>query len=207
MNADQQLILDANVTEFFQGLVEEAVSRQNVDVSEDAICYIVNLLSSFTDSEVLFEYTPDGWTIRPLALLYAEAMDAGQSETRNLTLKRLGDVALFISGLYSDSLARKVVDVDYYIAMGCNAYGYLSSSTRNNIRWRPLREVFDELSSKFPFFVDVLNGVSDQTNFRNDSDVMRLYEVWQRTGSRHAENKLRQQGIHPIRGADTSIRH
>jgi len=37
-------------------------------------------------------------------------------------MQRLGDTALFIAGVFADSLNRKLVDVDYYVAMGGTAY-------------------------------------------------------------------------------------
>lgn len=202
-----KLVVETNVTGFFQDLVNDAMENQRVEVSDETACYVVNLLASFAHSDTLFENTADGPMIRPLALLYGEALEATSRETRNYALKRLGDVALFISGLFSDSLNRKVVDVDYYITMGGNAYGSLSSESRQLARWYALRPIFDELGNKFAVLVDVLNEVGDQTNLRNDSDIMRLYEIWQRTGSRYAERQLGRLGIHPVEGTDLALKH
>ncbi len=202
-----QVIVESSIESFFQGLVHDAVDHQNLEASAETVCYLVNLLAGFTNSEVLFEHTPDGPMIRPLAQLYGDALEAPTTEQRNHALKRLGDVALFISGIFSDSLNRKVVDVDYYIAMGGNAYGHLSSTSRRHGRWQAFSDMFGELGAKFPLFVDVLNEVGDRTNLRNDSDILRLYEVWQRTGSRYAERQLHRLGITPVTGADTETRH
>ena len=207
MNRGDKLIVETNVTGFFQGLVSDAVENQQVDVSDETVCYVVNLLSSFAHSDTLFEHTSEGPMIRPLALLYGEALEAPSREVRNHALKRLGDVALFISGIFSDSLNRKVVDVDYYITMGGNAYGSLSSESRQLARWHAFSSIFNELGSKFAMLVDVLNEVGDQTNLRNDRDIMRLYEIWQRTGSRYAERQLGRLGIHPVGGSDTTLKH
>ena len=54
--------------------------------------------------------------------MYSDALEEESGEARNQILRRLGDVALFISGVFSRSLKRRVVDVDYYIAMGGGAY-------------------------------------------------------------------------------------
>ena len=45
---------------------------------------------------------------------------------RNRALQRLGDVSLFIAGFFAGSFARKLVDIDYHIAMGGRAYGSLA---------------------------------------------------------------------------------
>ncbi|MDE0097739.1 MAG: hypothetical protein OXN16_00795 [Gammaproteobacteria bacterium] len=206
-HAGSQLVVEASVADFFQGLVNEAVENQHLEASAESVCYLINLLSTFASSEALFEASPDGPTIQPLALLYGEAMEAPSIEKRNHALKRLGDVALFISGIFSDSLNRKVVDVDYYITMGGLAYGCLSSTSRQLARWHAFSEVFGELGTKFARFVDVLNEVGDQTGLRNDHDIMRLYEIWQRTGSRRARGQLQRLGIIPVTGSAVGLKH
>lgn len=206
-DADSQLVVESSVAEFFQGLVNDAVENQHLDASAESVCYLINLLSTFASSEALFESTPDGPMLQPLALLYGEAMEAPGIEMRNHALKRLGDVALFISGIFSDSLNRKVVDVDYYITMGGHAYGCLSSTSRQLARWQAYSGVFGELGNKFARFVDVLNEVGDQSGLRNDHDVLRLYEIWQRTGSRRAQGQLQRLGINPIAGSAVIHKH
>ena len=202
-----QLIVDTNVREFFQGLVTDAVANQHVETTDETVFYVVNLLVAFSDSRALFEQTPDGLQIKPLAFLYGEALEARNANERNYALKQLGDLALFISGIFTDSLNRKLVDVDYYIAMGGNAYGHLSDVTRDTGRWQVFNEIFDELAGKFPAFVDVLGEVSENTHLRNDSDIMRLYEVWMRTGSKRSERKLRRLGIEPLSGSVSQRHH
>jgi hypothetical protein len=202
-----RLIVDTNVREFFQGLVNDAVANQHVETTEETLYYVVNLLVAFSDSRVLYEQTADGLQIKPLAFLYGEALEASSDNERNHALRQLGDLALFISGIFTDSLNRKPVDVDYYIAMGGNAYGYLSDVTQNTSRWQAFSEIFDELGNKFPAFVDVLGEVSENTHLRSDTDIMRLYEVWARTGSKRSENKLRRLGIEPVHGSVSHRQH
>ncbi len=204
---NQALIVDTNVREFFQGLVSEAVVKQQVAATEETQYYVVNLLVSFADTRTLYESTPDGLMIKPLAGLYGEAINAPSGELRHQALRRLGDLALFVAGVFTDSLNRKPVDVDYYIAMGGNAYGYLSDTTRKAGRWQALSEVFGELADKFPLFVDVLGEVCEHAHFRNDRDIMRVYELWVRTGSPRAARQLRKLGIEPASGSVSRHQH
>lgn len=206
-NAGNHVIVESSIQDFFQGLVSDAVENQQLEASTESVCYLTNLLSVFANSEALFESTPDGPMIQPLALLYGEALEAPGLEARNHALRRLGDIALFISGIFSDSLNRKVVDVDYYIAMGGNAYGHLSATSRQHGRWQDYSDMFGELGAKFALFVDVLNEVGDQTGLRNDRDIMRLYEIWQRTGSGYARRQLQRLGINPVSGSSMEQRH
>jgi hypothetical protein len=107
-------------------------------------------------------------------------------------LRRVGDLSLFISGYFSDSLNRSHVDVDYYIALGERAYGSLARQGDDT-----LADVFDELAAKFSGFVDVLGEISERTALTSNTDLLRLYERWLRTKSRRSGDLLARQGIVP----------
>jgi len=204
---DEQLITETSLQEHFQTSVSDALENQKVEAGAETIHYVVNLLTSFSRAEKLFERTQDGVMIRPLALLYAEAIEGATVDERNRSLRRLGDVALFISGVFSQSLNRCVVDIDYYVSMGGSAYSYLSDTLRGTNRGRTLSGIYKELASKFVAFVDVLGEVSESASCNNDTDVLRQYEIWLRTGSSRAAGRLRAAGIQPSRTASSRLRH
>lgn len=204
---DDRLITSTSVRAFFQDSVTEAIHNQGVEATQDTVQYVVGLLTLFTRSEELYEQTADGPTVRPLALLYKDAVESRNNDDRNRSLRRLGDVALFISGVFTDSLNRRVVDVDYYISMGGSAYGHLSDVLRGSLHGRALGQVFEELSTKFTEFVDILGEVSERAHINNDSDIMRLYEVWMRTGSDRLARRLRALGIDPVPASTHRVRH
>lgn len=194
------LVTDITVREYFKESLQEALRHQHVDAAEDTVFYVVNLLAHYVKAERLFTHSQDGPVLQPLALLYAEASEAGTFEERNQALRRLGDVALLVAGMFSASLNRKVVDVDYYIAMGCSAYAYLSEVSRGSLRSRVFMGIFAELSRKFQSFVDALSEVGEKSDLASSKDIMRLYELWIRTGSRRAADRLRRLGIEPALG-------
>ena len=204
---DEQLITETSLQEYFQTSISDALENQKVEAEADTVHYVVNLLTSFSRAEKLFDRTQDGVMIRPLALLYAEAIEGATADERNRSLRRLGDIALFISGVFSQSLNRCVVDIDYYVSMGGSAYSYLSDTMRGTNRGRTLSKIYDELASKFVAFVDVLGEVSESANCSNDADVLRQYEIWLRTGSERAAGRLRAVGIHPSRSASSRVQH
>ena len=189
---EDQLITGMDVREYFQDTVTTAVANQKLSVNTETILYIVNMLTGFTRTENLYEKTDEGYVIRALALLYAETVDAGTITERNKSLQRLGDIALFISGLFSYSLNRSLVDVDYYAAMGGNAYSNLADSMRHSYQGQTISMVFAELSEKFLALVDVLAEINENSMQTSDSDVLRLYELWLKTGSKRAAKKLQQ---------------
>jgi hypothetical protein len=106
-------------------------------------------------------------------------------------------VSLFVAGFLSHGFARRLVDVDYHIAMGGRAYGTLADSCGQGTRGRALAAVFAELAAKFQRLVDALNDVSEMSWKQSDRDVLRLYEVWLKTGSPRAHGLLRQLGVEP----------
>jgi hypothetical protein len=111
------LITSMSIREYFHEALMSAMCNQQVDVEDETAAYVINLLAQCSRTTALFQSTPDGLDLKPLALIYADAVEAPTAERRNRALKQLGDVALFIAGLFADSLKRKLVDVDYYIAM------------------------------------------------------------------------------------------
>jgi len=196
--ASERLLPIRNLTEYFMNSVGAAMESNNVSVDEHTAHYIVNLLTLFSRSEALYEESREGPGIRPLALMLADAAQAPTDEQRQHVLQRLGDISLFVAGFFSDGLQHSPVDVDYYINMGGGAYRTLSIHVRGTIRGRVFAEVFSELGEKFHDIVDVLNEVRDTARPPSDEQILRLYEVWLRTGSTRAERLLGELGVQPV---------
>jgi hypothetical protein len=165
------------------------------------------MLTLFSRSEELYDDDGEVIGLKPLALMLADASDAPSLEARNFALQRIGDVALFISGFFADGLASRAVDLDYYIHMGGSAYGSLSEEGRSTFRGRAFAETYSELAAKFQVLVDVLNEMRARERKESDVDVLRTYAVWRKTGSRRAENLLRQHGVVPISGRSNRRKH
>lgn len=192
------LVVHKTVTEFFHHSINDALTHQKVHAQPETIFYVVNLLTNFCRSENLFSVTEDGVFIQPLALRYAEAVGAATALERTTALRQLGDTALLVAGFFSDSLNRKPVDIDYYMAMGGAAYRTLGGDDRPSARWNDFSLVFVELADKFAAFVNVLDEVSESTPFRSNRNLMRIYELWLKTGNQRFASRLRAKGIEPI---------
>jgi hypothetical protein len=179
---------DATPAEYFRELVESALDHQRVKVGHAISFYLVNLLCGYVRID---EGSPAPLDEEPLALRLARALESAGAEQR-AHLRRLGDVSLFVSGFFSDSLNRRVVDVDYYVSMGEYAYASLSRQESEAVA-----AVFAELSDRFQRLVDVLTEVSEHSALTSNGDLLRLYERWLRTGSRRTGQKLVERGIVP----------
>lgn len=187
-----------NLQDYFRMCVEDVVARQRVEIDPHASHYVVNMLTMFSRADELYEDDGEHYGLRPLALMLADAASAERAERRNALLRRIGDVALFVSGFFADGLARSAVDVDYYIRMGGNAYNSLSEEVRGTFRGRTFAPVYRELALKFAVLVDVLNEISDGPGDGSDCDLVRAYELWRKTGSRRAAALLRRHDIVPL---------
>jgi hypothetical protein len=187
------------VREHFHAALASAARNQALALREDTASYIVNLLTDFCAAATFQAMYDTGHQPRPLAFIYADALAAVSVQQRRRALQQLGDFALFIAGLFSDSLARKAVDIDYYIGMGESAYACLHESLEGDRRWRAASVLFAELEHKFTQFVDVLAEVGELSGLASNATLMRTYEIWQKTGSARALKRLRRNGVVPLR--------
>ena len=193
----------ANLREFFHDALQGALERQHVAVEDQTEHYVVNLLTLFARSEALYEKAPGcgaGTRMKPLVVMLTEALEAPSPTDRNRGLQRLGDVSLFVAGFFAQSFARKLIDIDYHIAMGGRAYGTLAESLART-RSRVLGQVFAELAEKFQPMVDALNEISETAYKHSDRDILRLYEIWVKTGSKRSFDILKRLGVDPTAAA------
>ena len=196
----------ANLREFFKDALQGALAKQHLAVEDQTEHYVVNLLTLFARSEALYESTPEGARLKPLAVMLAEALEARSAGDRNRNLQRLGDVSLFIAGFFAQSFARKLIDIDYHIAMGGRAYSALAHTLTRG-KGRVLGHVFAELSEKFQPMVDALHEVSETAYSHSDKDILRLYEIWLKTGSRRCYEILKRLGVDPTAAGGTTFAH
>jgi hypothetical protein len=203
----KQVLPVANLREFFKDSVHGALAKQHVAVEEQTEQYVVNLLTLFARSEALYETTAEGGArLKPLALMLSDALEAPTAGARHRALQRLGDVSLFIAGFFAQGFAAKLVDIDYHIGMGGRAYGVLAAATARGSS-RVLAGVFAELAQKFQPLVDALNEVSECSYRHSDRDILRLYELWLKTGSARCHGLLKRLGVDPTRAGGALLAH
>lgn len=183
----EALVRNESPVEYFRELVESAIQRQHLAARELTSFYLVNLLAGF----VHFDRSATAGEDEPLGVRFVKALQAAGVKQRD-ELRQVGDLSLFISGFFADSLTRSLVDIDYYMQLGEYAYGSLARHGDD-----AFGDVFDELSGKFAAFVDVLGEVSERTALTSNADLLRLYEKWLRTRSRRRGDLLVSRGIVP----------
>lgn len=192
----------AAARDFFRGELKSLMDKQQVSAQTESFEYLVDLMLRYMESDSFFVKSSDGkLEENVLADLYAEYLQ-GSSEKKKLVLQRLGDICLLVSGFFSDSLKRKIVDVDYYHGMGGSAYWMLSQ-----IHFSGVSALYKELSVKFKPFSGVLGELSERTGIQTNSDLLRLYERWLMTGNERLRGLLSEHGIATPVVVETKIKH
>ena len=195
-----------SLQEFFRDSVDAAMASNKVAVDDHTAHYVVNLLTVFVRSEALYDQMPPGPRLQPLALMLADAAEASGDE-RNMALRRMGDVALFVAGFMAGCMDRSPVGINYYVRMGGGAYHCLAVSLPSSTRGRAIAPVYAELSARFMDLVDVLSEVRHVAGSSRDKDILRLYELWLTTGSQRAARLLRLLGIEPSQQSGSAREH
>ncbi|MEK7790128.1 MAG: hypothetical protein AAB309_00695 [Deltaproteobacteria bacterium] len=195
MKKEQEICVFTQPVEFFRNLVTAAIGNQKVTLEADVEYYLVSLLSQYMQTAMMKK--SEG---APLAIRLHQALVAAPSEKVQI-LKEVGDFSLYISGFFSDSLNRKIVDIDYYMAMGGAAYLKLSHAfTHQN-----LQALYRDLFERFGTCVDILAEVSDITFSSTNKDLLRLYEKWLKTKSVRVAELLKKAGLFPLENIPTDF--
>lgn len=204
-NRDNNSVVILNPLAFFHGAVLRAVNELNVSASDSAQSYLVNLLAHFINFENLYPKNDNGKREETLVLQWVSALEADTDGERVERLRKIGDVSLYISGFFSSSIRKKMVDLDYYISMGGAAYFEVSQAEGGP---GSQADTFVELSEKFSTFVDVLNEVSEEhcAGMLDDKSLLEMYERWENTGSERLAKQLTRAGIVLQEPARTKIK-
>ena len=207
MTEQQGIVAAADTRAFFHERFSRILSRRKVRVDEHTEHYLVELLAACSRAEQLYDVDEQGRRHEvPVALLLARALEEPPAQ-RLRTFRRMGDRSLMVSGFFSDSLGRRLVDVDYYIAMGGRAYESAAGLTTAAPVARSFTQVFEELAERFASLVDCLMELSEEMRATRSQDMVRTYEKWLATGSERLARRLAAAGILPAKAPKAGWLH
>ena len=184
--ADLRMALLLDLKTYFHEMVSTAIAQRNLRTYPMVTKYLVDLLEFYAVSENFINN-------ETLAEMYLKAMQEESTALRTEKFKKLGDISLYVSGFFGDSLKRKVVDIDYYAEIGGQAYMLLSKEVKEDT----YAKVYGEFSKKFLDFVDVLTIISQKSLVQSNEDLLRLYDRYVSTGSELAKEQLVEKGLIP----------
>lgn len=184
------LVLDSN--SYFREMVDNAFAERKLKTYPQVKSYLVDVLKHYLVVENLYdEQDASGKkTRKTLAEMLLTANQAG-TKLRFEKLKNLGDSSLYISGFFSDSFQRKIIDVDYYVDIGRMAYDSLSSDVEEDTFAR----LYKEISNQFLSLVDVLSLISQKAKITDEENILRMMDVYAKTGSTLIEETLAEKGV------------
>ena len=182
-------ITETSLSIYFKRRLTAYAQRFEPPPHEDTCWYIGSLLERFGRSDHLFAYEEGRMDLRPLALLYGDAIEASTERERCLLLQQLGDMALFLGALFPERFTRRGIQQDYVVGMGGGAYDYLASTARSN------RHIFAELSNTFSRMLEMVANACSREQQLSTEEIVNLYRHWLETGDEITGNKLRALGI------------
>ncbi|MCY4265237.1 MAG: hypothetical protein OXE78_10310 [Gammaproteobacteria bacterium] len=189
VETEQVPITETSLSNYFCGRLKRQAERFNPPPHEDTCWYLGQLLDRFARSEDFFSYADGQLTVRPLALLYGDAMEASNDRHRCLILQHMGDMALFLGALFPEKWARRGIGQDYFVGMGGGAYDYLASNARSN------RHIFFELANTFTRMLEMVAEACSRHQQMSMEDLLNLFQRWQSTQNPVIANQLQSLGI------------
>ncbi len=182
-------ITETSLSLYFKQRLSHYAARLRPPPQEDTCWYIGSMLERFGRSDQLFAYDNGQFNLRPLALLYGDAMEARDEHQRCLILQQLGDNALFLGALFPERFTRRGIQQDYIAGMGGSAYDYLADNARRN------RHIFAELANMFSRLLELVARACYRETALSTQEVVALYQHWLSTGDEGAAQRLLSMGI------------
>lgn len=180
------MLIDTRPSEFFKERVRVALTNNNMTVDNDVEFYLVTLLCNFIQPALDLQGRLD----TPLALFLKEALESADSYEQQARFKVLGDLSLYVSGYFQESLNRKTIDINYYIAIGSSAYQKVAKLSAQNL--------YSKLAMSFPQLIEVVSEVSMIPGQDKPLDILATYDRWTRSQSQRLLKVLQELGIDPI---------
>lgn len=185
---------------FFQEKIREAATASKLELTENIEYYLVNLLCDFISPSTNPNSNESNPMATPLALLLKEALEANPTE-KIKKYKTLGDISLYYAGYFGDYVKKSPVNINYYVAIGSQAYSSAATIIGKSYAEAHFSEVYSTLSEKFRILVQILSLVSlDQKNSHSkEENLISLYKNWIETDCHQSKEKLQAEGIEPIK--------
>jgi hypothetical protein len=176
----------ASSREYFREVLNDALRKTSVRLTETAQVYLVNLLCEFVRSENVYAGTDPGE--RPVLVdLLQRAVEADPAEAVRI-YKHMGDQSLYFTGFFTEA----VDNAEYWMSMGGTAYANVAGLMRPTAA--ASSALFAELSDRFRALVDLLTAMS-LGHAVDDARIVGLVERYERTGDTRVRDLLRQHGV------------
>ncbi len=184
--------------EYFRLEIEKISQNQGLSLEPEVKTYLGTLLVKFLNTPHLSLKLPG-----EEALVEEKERTPTQFwlEIQSLPLKQqyyalqiLGDYSLFTSGFFNERIKKSLLDMDYYQALGGQAY-YRAGEIQENISAEKALNIFFSLADSFKKVTDIFAELYDKTLVTHNDGLLKLFERWENSSSPHLERLLIQNGI------------
>lgn len=152
-----KLVLQPTATAQWHALVNEAEAACARRLPIDLQSYLVFLLMRFANKPEL--------VARVMAVEFLQGMLA-HGHLQESRLRDVGDQCLLFAGLFPEQAPQRMVEVDYFVALGRTAYGTLASASDSENA-----TMFEQLSQGFEVLTEILQAM------RGTSEALPLGEL------------------------------
>nr|WP_136251781.1 hypothetical protein [Ningiella ruwaisensis] len=195
---EQDISLHSTLSDYFRERLQDVSQSIDPKPQQDTLFYVGEVMARFARTEQLYSFENNQLSLRPLALLYKDALETSEPRQRELFLRQLGDMALFLGALFPQRYAKKGIGRDYFVGMGSAAYDYLAAHALQ------FKQVFAELSGSIARFIEIIADICARENPFDASDILALYKRYQQTGDANIAKQLQSLGVSV---AGSTLRH
>ena len=196
MVAAKKVDLEVAPRQFFQDKITAAKAKNDITIDNDVEFYLVALLCDFIQPTQRSPHLQQLDT--PLALFLKETLEAPVLSSQPVSDSRR--LSLYVSGFFQESFNRRIIDVNYYIAIGSTAYHKTAARMSNSSR-----HVYEKLSHDFALLVELVAEVAVIPAQSRAVDILATYDRWTRSNSQRLRQTLLE-WARPIK-TDTNTPH
>lgn len=193
MDDDRKSISTQRLNDFLKTRLTDESRLFQPPITDNTLAYIINLMVHFSRSEHFFSVDEHQLSVPTLAFLYQDAHQASNTQIRLLSLRRLGDCALFIGSLFPEKLYKAGLRKDYCIGMGGSAYSSLA-----NYRYGD-PDVFNEMAQVFPKLMQLVANVCRRNCNYDSEEIFSLYQRWEQNQDETIRMQLMSLGVTTFR--------
>jgi hypothetical protein len=196
--AQQSVDLDVTAQSFFHERISKAAHQLKVQLDHDVEFYLVNLLTEFINPSQLNESFETDILSTPLVHLLQKILESPENK-QPIMYRRLGDTSLYIAGYFQDYFNGKAFDISYFMMMGASAYQHAATMLKSTSRGTQQTQTLNAIAHNFVQVVDVVAQASDLPGLSpKDTDILHIYDRWNKCGSERLRTILLEHGIMPV---------
>ncbi len=188
------LAIVPSAKEFFEAEILRISQCHGLQLESPVLNYLAQVLSKFSSSQELKLIHPSDpqKTLSPTEFwLEVQSLPI----TKQLhCFQYLGDYALFTTGFFAENIKSSMIDMDYFQALGGQAY-YRVGEIRESIAAERALNIFFNLSESFQKLSEILSELYDCTLLHDAEQSLKLFERWERTGSHRLARMLVENGF------------